>query len=36
MFNQNIISKKFDLNWSTMFSYSLLKEKILLNVNPKL
>jgi hypothetical protein len=25
MFIQNIISNKFDLNWSTWFSYSFLK-----------
>jgi hypothetical protein len=24
MFNQNIISNKFDLNWSTMFSYNIM------------
>ncbi len=26
MFNQNIISNKFDLNWSTTFSYNTAKD----------
>ncbi len=26
MFNQNIISNKFNLNWSTMFSYIILNK----------
>jgi hypothetical protein len=33
MFNQNIISNKSDLNWSTMFSYTLVTESLMTKIS---